>query len=94
MTPVSDSVFEALHSTATEIFKGALATCNIESAFDRRMHFDGNTLHRLLPDGSGPADINLAAYKRIFVVALGKVAGPMVETLLTRMKRRKGLRGI
>jgi hydroxypyruvate reductase len=94
MTPASDSVYEALHFTATDIFKGGLASCNIESAFDRRMHFDGNMLHRLLPDGSGPSDINLASYKRIFVIALGKVAGPMLETLLTRMQRRKGLRGI
>ena len=51
-------------------------------------------LQRLLPDGSGPAAIDLSAYKRIFVIALGKAAGPMLETLLDRMKRRKGLRGI
>jgi hydroxypyruvate reductase len=58
------------------------------------MRFEGNTLHRLLPDGSGPATINLGCYKRIFVIALGKVAGPMLDTMLDRMKRRKGLRGI
>ena len=51
-------------------------------------------LHRLLPDGSGPATIKLSCYKRIFVIALGKAAGPMLETLLDRMPRRKGLRGI
>ena len=94
MTPVGDSPLETLHSTATEIFTGAVAACNIASAFDRRIRFEGNTLHRLLPDGSGPATINLAAYKRIFVIALGKAAGPMLETLLVRMKRRKGMRGI
>ncbi len=58
------------------------------------LRFEGNTLHRLLPDGSGPTTINLSSYKRIFVIALGKAAGPMLETLLDRMKRRKGLRGI
>ena len=94
MTPVGDTPLETLHSTATEIFTGAVAACNIASAFDRRIRFEGNTLHRLLPDGSGPATINLAAYKRIFVIALGKAAGPMLETLLVRMKRRKGMRGI
>jgi hydroxypyruvate reductase len=94
MTPVTDAALETLHSTATEIFTGALEACNIQSAFDRRVRFEGNTMHRLLPDGSGPADINLAAYKRVFVVALGKAAGPMLDTLLERMKRRKGLRGI
>ena len=29
MTPVSDLVFETLHSTATEIFTGALAACSV-----------------------------------------------------------------
>jgi glycerate 2-kinase len=94
MTPVSDSALETLHSTATEIFTGALAACNIESAFDRRIRFAGNTLHRLMPDGSGPASIDLSAYKRVFIIALGKAANPMLEVLLDRMKRRKGLRGV
>jgi len=94
MTPVSDSVYEALHATATDIFKGALDACSISSAFDRRIHFDGNTMHRLVPDGSGPDDIHLDSYKRIYIVAMGKVAGPMLDVLLSRMKRRKGMRGI
>lgn len=94
MTPVADSIFDPLHATATEIFTGALAACNIESAFDRRLRFKGNILERLLPDGSGPESINLAGYKRIFVIAIGKAAGPMLDVLLSRMKRRKGLRGI
>jgi hydroxypyruvate reductase len=94
MTPVTDVALEDLHATATEIFTGALAACNIESAFDRRLRFDGNVLHRLMPDGSGPDSIDLSQYKRIFVIALGKAAGPMTEVLLERMKRRQGLRGI
>ena len=94
MTPASDIALDTLHATATEIFTGALSECNIDSAFDRRIHFDGNILQRLLPDGAGPATINLSSYKRIQVVALGKAAGPMLEVLLDRMKRRKGLRGI
>ena len=47
-----------------------------------------------MPDGSGPSTIDLAAYKRVFVIAIGKAAAPMLDTLLDRMKRRKGLRGI
>ena len=94
MTPASDTALDSLHATATEIFTGALKACNIASAFDRRLRFEGNTLHRLLPDGSGPATIDLSSYKRIFVIAIGKAAGPMLEMLLDRMKRRKGLRGI
>ena len=94
MTPTSDSDLDFLHATATEFFTGALEACNIGSAFDRRLRFEGNTLHRLLPEGSGPESVNLSQYKRIFVIAVGKAAGPMLEVLLDRMKRRKGLRGI
>jgi hydroxypyruvate reductase len=94
MTPISDTTLEPLHTTANEIFTGALKACNIASAFDRRLQFDGHVLHRLLPDGSGPDAIDLSAYKRVFVIALGKAAAPMLETLLDRMKRRKGMRGI
>jgi glycerate 2-kinase len=94
MNPTSESVLDLLHSTATEIFNGALAACNISTAFDRRIRFEGNRMRRLIPDGSGPTEIDLTQYKRIFVIALGKAAAPMLETLLDRMKRRQGLRGI
>jgi glycerate 2-kinase len=94
MTVASDSSLETLHSAATDIFTGALEACNIASAFDRRFRFEGSVLRRLMPDGSGPVTIDLAAYKRIFVIALGKAAAPMLAVLLERMKRRKGVRGI
>jgi hydroxypyruvate reductase len=91
---VSDAALDSLHAVATEIFTSALQACDIESAFDRRFRFEGNLLHRLLPDGSGPETINLAKYKRIFVIAIGKAAAPMLQMLMDRMKRRQGLRGI
>ena len=94
MTQVSDATLEAMHTAATEIFTGALKACDIPSAFDHRLRFEGHKLHRLMPDGSGPAVIDLSAYKRIFVIAIGKAASPMLQVLLDRMKRRKGLRGI
>ena len=94
MTLATDSSLDSLHATANEIFIGAIEACNIASAFDRRIRFEGNTLERLIPDGSGPASIDLSSYKKILVIAIGKVAGPMLDTLLDRMKRRKGLRGI
>jgi hydroxypyruvate reductase len=94
MTPVSEFALDTLHTTATEIFKSAVQACDVASAFDRRLRFEGDTLHRLVPDGSGPSQIKLSSYKRIFVVALGKAAEPMLETLLDRMNRRKGMRGI
>ena len=94
MTPASDVALDTLHATAASIFTGALEACNIASAFDRRMRFEDHKLVRLMPDGSGPEVIDLNQYKRIFVVAMGKAAAPMLEILLDRMKRRKGLRGV
>jgi hydroxypyruvate reductase len=89
-----DSALEELHTTATRLFTESLASCSIESAFDRRIRFEDQKLHRLIPDGSGPDIIDLSDYKRIFVIAMGKAAGPMLTVLLDRMKRRQGLRGI
>jgi glycerate 2-kinase len=94
VTPVSDAVLDSLHAAANDIFTGALEACNIESAFDRRLKFEGHVLRRLIPDGSGPDTISLSHYKRIFVIALGKAAAPMLEVLMNRMQRRQGLRGI
>jgi glycerate 2-kinase len=94
MIPVSEFALEELHETAAGLFTGALAACNVESAFDRRIRMDGNILRRLIPDGGGPEAIDLSAYKRIFVIAIGKAAVPMLDVLLGRIKRRKGLRGI
>lgn len=94
MTPVSDAALDSLHAQATEIFTGALAACNIESAFDRRLRFEKNLVRRLIPDGSGPETINLSKFKKIFVIAIGKAAAPMLEVLMNRMTRRQGVRGI
>ena len=94
MTPASDIALENLHDTATSIFTGALKACNVSTAFDRRLRFEGNRMIRLVPDGIGPDSVDLAGYKRIFIVAIGKAAEPMLDVLLDRMKRRKGLRGI
>ena len=88
------SAIDASHTLATEIFTGALQSCNIAEAFDRRIRVEGDVLRRLLPDGSGPETIDLAHYKKIFVIALGKAAAPMLEVLLDRIKRRKGMRGV
>ncbi len=84
---------EMLHETATGIFLDAIETCSIEAAFDRRLRFTGDTLERLIP-GDTPASINLKDFRRIFVIAIGKAAGPMVEVLGKRMTRRDGVRGI
>jgi len=90
----SDLALESLHTTATRIFRQALDSCSIESAFDRRIRFEGSRLHRLLAEESELASLDLRDFKRVFVVAIGKAAPAMLDALLSRMKRRKGLRGI
>lgn len=94
MTAITHAALDAMHAQATALFTGALDASSIEAAFDRRLRFEDQKLHRLIPNGSGPETIDLAEYKRIFVIALGKAAGPMLDLLLARMKRRQGLRGI
>lgn len=86
--------YDVLHVAAKGIFFGALKACDIASSVDRRIRFEGNLLHRLEPDGIGSSTIDLNDFEEIFVVALGKAAGPMTDTLLNRMPRRAGLRGI
>jgi glycerate 2-kinase len=90
----SDIALESLHTTATEIFCKALEACSIESAFDRRMRFEGNKLNRLLAESGGATSLDLKDFKRVFVIAMGKAAPAMLDTLLSRMKRRQGLRGV
>jgi hydroxypyruvate reductase len=90
----SDVALESLHATATEVFREALNACSIESAFDRRIRFAGDKMHRLLAEPGSPASIDLKDFKRIYVIAIGKAAPAMLDTLLSRMPRRQGLRGI
>ena len=91
---IVSSEFEALHTEAKEIFFGALKACDIASSFDRRIRFEGDVLHRLAADGTSSSTIDLSNFEQILVVALGKAAGPMLDALLDRMKRRTGLQGI
>ena len=90
----TERALESLHATATRIFLDALDACSIESAFDRRLRFEGHKLHRLMAAGEGPETIDLKSFKSIQVIAIGKAAVPMLDTLLNRMPRRLGLRGI
>ena len=90
----SDLALESLHATATAIFRHGLDACSIDSAFDRRLRFEGAKMHRLLPESGGATVVDLKDFKRIFVIAIGKAAPAMLDTLLSRMKRRQRLRGI
>lgn len=90
----NDIALESLHTTATEIFLHALDACSIQSAFDRRIRFEGCHLHRLMAADGEAATLDLSEFKKIFVIAIGKAAPAMLDTLLTRMDRGRGVRGI
>jgi glycerate 2-kinase len=94
LTPIGGTTLDAQHAAATEIFTSTLEACNIATAFDGRFRFEGTTLKRLATFGGEPENINLADFRKIFVIAMGKAAGPMLDVLLARMPRRQGLRGV
>jgi glycerate 2-kinase len=89
---------EELHADARDIFHSAMAACSVPDAFDQHLHFEGTELvlhpfpnvQRLLP----PTRIDLSQYKRILVIALGKAAVTMLDTLLLRLPKKLKVRGI
>jgi glycerate 2-kinase len=58
--------------TARDIFHHAVTSCSIPAAFDRRVRF---------------AEMSLDRYQRIYAVAVGKAALPMLDTLIARLPR-------
>lgn len=90
----TDLALESLHTSATDLFRQSLDACSISSAFDRHIQFKDGKLHRVLSHDAGTSTVELKEYRRIFVISIGKVAVPMLNLLLDRMGRRKGLRGI
>jgi len=82
---------DALHVAARDIFTASLGHCSISQAFDRHLHFEGNTLvHHPFPGLQKilkPARIPLDLYRHIRIIAAGKAAVPMLETLLSRLPR-------
>lgn len=88
------TTLEQLHATARDIFSHAVEACDIAQAFDRHLHFEGKTLVRhpspRLPSVSQPLD----RYKNIYVIALGKAALSMLDTLLARLPEKMHIRGV
>ena len=92
------AALEVLHREARAIFAHALDSCRIDSAFDQHVSFDGMTLilrpSRLLEKLLKPSRIDLSRYRSVLVLAIGKAAVPMLETLLDRLPRKLRVRGI
>ena len=58
------------HEAARRIFHGALTASSIPAAFDSKIHWGG---------------LQLDQYERIYAIAVGKAALPMLETLASRL---------
>jgi glycerate 2-kinase len=89
---------EELHASARDIFLSSLQQSSIPVAFDRHLHFDGTELvlhpfpsvQHMLP----ATRIDLAKYKSILVISLGKAAVTMLESLLARLPKKLKVRGL
>ncbi|MBB6146500.1 hydroxypyruvate reductase [Silvibacterium bohemicum] len=91
MTP---NALEQLHADATAIFDHALKACDIPSAFDRHLRFEGKTLIRQSSPLVKPVPISLEGYKRVIVISLGKAALTMLDALLDRLPPKLLYRGV
>lgn len=94
MTPDPVISLETLHESAHAIFTNALDACNIPTAFDRHLHFEGNTLVRHPSPEIEPVSIPLDPYKKIFVISFGKAALTMLDALLERLPAKINLHGV
>jgi glycerate 2-kinase len=94
----SPASLHSLHEDARAIFAHALDACRIENAFHDRIRFDGTTLLLEYPTEMGPdrppARIELGEYGEILIVALGKAAVPMTQSLLEILPPALQVRGI
>jgi glycerate 2-kinase len=89
---------DSLHEDARAIFTHALDACRIERVFGERIRCEGTTLlieHPSLNQPPVPATrIDLGAYRKTLVIALGKAAVPMTQSLLHILPRQVRVRGI
>jgi hydroxypyruvate reductase len=92
------STLHSLHQDARAIFSHALDACRVERVFQERLRFDGTTLViEDSPDLQPPipaSRIDLGSYRKILVIALGKAAVPMTQSLLAILPRNLHIRGV
>jgi hydroxypyruvate reductase len=97
--PDEEEQYERLHSLhedARAIFAHALNACRIERVFAERIRCEGTTLILEHPFGflSPASRIDLGGYRKILIIALGKAAVPMTQSLLDILPPNLRLRGI
>src|SRR6478752_5360009 len=94
----SRASLHSLHEDARAIFVHALDVCRIERAFRDRFRFDGTTLLVQRPLEMEPdrpsARFELGGYRKILIIALGKAAILMTQSLLDILPRKLHMRGV
>jgi glycerate 2-kinase len=91
----------ALHNDARAIFSHALDACRMDRAFHDRVHLEGTTLvieqaslTDLVDQPIPTIRIDLARYRKVLIIALGKAAVPMTRSLLAILPRKPRVRGV
>ncbi len=99
----SPDALSTLRVDALQIFHRTLADCSIPAAMKRTLRCDGSILHRLRANfragdadesGAASAQIDVAQFSQIFVIAIGKAACPMLDSLLAILPANLPLRGV
>jgi hydroxypyruvate reductase len=75
-------------NTVREIFSYALAESSVDRAFERNVFYERGIL-RIVEDL-----YDLTSYRQVFVIAIGKAAHTMVESLMARIGPGIGITGI
>ena len=93
MTP-SEERLASLRADALAIFEGALAACEIEQAFARRVAFQDRVLLMRQSPQLAPIEHSFAGIRKVVVIAFGKAALPMLDALLTRLPEKLRVEGV
>jgi glycerate 2-kinase len=88
------TTLDQLYNDASAIFMHALQACNISTAFDRHLRFEGKTLIRQSSPLLKPVAIPLDKYDKFLIIAFGKAALPLTSTLLDRLPPKTHFRGV
>ncbi len=94
MSRTHEEELASLREDALAIFTGALHACDIEQAFARHLSFEGTRLLRRRSAVLPPVEQSFAGFKRVQVIAFGKAAQPMLESLLSRLPPRLRVDGV
>jgi glycerate 2-kinase len=83
----------SLHQDARAIFTHALDACRIDRVFSERVRLE-NCILVIEQPASQPFRIDLSHYRTILIIALGKAAVPMTQSLLAILPRKLCIRGV